>query len=81
MASPITNSRGHIVPMRRRVDADVTSSRRIDVNTTSFSRRVPARIDQVSLATCLLMHVYVAFEYLCTMYSWANFSLLCLRYE
>ena len=81
MASPITNTHGHIVSMRRCVDADVMSSRRIDVNTTSSSRRVPARIYQVSLATCLLMHVYVVFEYVCTMYSWANFSLLCLKYE
>ena len=65
MAPPITNPHGHIVPMRRRVDADLTSSRRIDINTTSFPRRVPAGIDQVSLATCLLMHEYVVFEYLC----------------
>ena len=50
---PLTNPHGHIVTMRRRVDAHVTSLRCIDVNTTSFTRRVPARIDQVSLATRL----------------------------
>ena len=33
---------GLIVPKWRRIDVDATSSRRIDVNTTSFLRHVPA---------------------------------------
>ena len=34
--------RWHMVPKCRRIDVDATSSRRIDVNTTSFLRHVPA---------------------------------------
>ena len=34
-----------MVPKWRRIDVDVTSSRRIDVTTTSFSRHVPAGED------------------------------------
>ena len=33
---------GHLVPVRRRINVDATSSRRIDANTTSFLRHVPA---------------------------------------
>ena len=44
-----------MVPKWRRVDVDVTSSRRIDVNTTSFSRHVPAGEDN-RLAFYLLLN-------------------------
>ena len=35
---------GHLVPKLRRINVDATSSRRIDVNTTSFIRHVSAGI-------------------------------------
>ena len=33
---------GHLVPKWRRINVDATSSRRIDIYTTSFLRHVPA---------------------------------------
>ena len=35
---------GHLVPKWRRINVDATSSRRIDVNTTSFWHQMPAGV-------------------------------------
>ena len=36
--------------------------------------------DMHTLSHDVLMHVYFLYEYYCSMYSWANYSLLCFKY-
>ena len=48
---------GHLVPKRRRINVDATSSRRIDVNAMSFLRHVSAgQSDIYNLEETFAMH-------------------------
>ena len=52
---------GHMTSMRRLIDVDATSSRRIDVNSTSLRRHVPAGDSEPNPLDILIVLTIITF--------------------